>query len=560
MTTSRKLSKHAALAFLCLAATGVATAASSHFSKVPSDTPLYLGTTIDEHWLTSLGMGDAESLREALSKLSETELSDSGEPSAAGRFVQVIAEAMLQGGRGGLELVAQPGRLQIYLQGAAPVLRLQLRDGDQFEAYLDKQAKMPDTALLSVSQDSQNVWVPMGNNPEVFAAIDGDDLVLARLSDDTGYPSVAAVVAGGSGFDPDQRLMPAMSSYDMPGSTVGWMDFERLQSSLTDSEHALHAAVKEIVADPVVWEQFQSAACQADIQRFVRNTPHFIGAANYTEQAEQRQIQSAFVWPMTDEKARIAWQAIQGLVLASSDAEPPVRLGFGVSGAGVPAFVNYIAADLSSLQCPLWREQAAQSGMGLAMASSMSAMFSTVKGVTAQLFDMELDGNNSPDPNSLDAQVTVLTDSPSLLLLMMRSMLSLPANIPEDGTPVTVNTPFGVPMQLSVYPHSINIFKGAQAAESVKSLKAGVATESALLNYDLDVSWALSNLSDLSDPFQSKSPKELLRENGAAAMIPLSTEGGIRHLPYGMRMESNALYAKPEATKPAGAVVAKASD
>ena len=557
MTTSKKLGTQAALAFLCMAATGVASAAGSHFSKVPSDTPLYLGTTVDEHWMTSLGMGDAESLRQALSNLSETDASEGGEPSAAGRFIQVIAEAMLRGGRGGLELVAQPGRLQIYLQGAAPVLRLQLRDGDQFEAYLDKQVKMPDAALSSTSEGSQKIWVPVGDKPEVFAAIDGDDLVLARLSDDTGYPSVTAVVAGGSGFDSNKRMIPAMSSYDLPGSTVGWMDFERLQDSLTDTEHALHAAVKEMVTDPVVWEQFQSVACQADIQRFVRNTPHFIGAANYTELAEQRQIQSAFVWPMTDKKARAAWQALQGMVLANSDAEPPVRLGFGVSGAGVPAFVNYIAADLSSLQCPLWREQAAQSGMGLAMASSMSAMFSTVKGVTAQLFDMDLDSNNNPDPSSVDAQVTVLTDSPSLLLLMMRSALPLPANIPEDGTPVTVNTPLGVPVQLSVYPHSINVFKGAQAAESVKSMKAGVATESALLNYDLDVSWALSKSSDA---LQGKSPEELLRENGAAAMIPLSADGGIRHLPYGMRMESSAIYAKPEAKKPADAVVVKASD
>ena len=557
MTMSRKLGKHAALAFLCLATTGAASAASSHFSKVPSDTPLYLGTTADEHWMSSLGMGDAESLRQALSNLSKSGTSDNGEPSDTGRFLQVIAEAMLQGGRGGLELVAQPGRVQLYLQGAAPVLRLQLRDGDQFEAYLSKQAQLPEAALLSANEDSQKVWLPMGNKPELFAAVDGDDLVLARLSDDAGYPSVAAVVAGGSGFDPNQRMMPAMSRYDMPGTTVGWVDFERLQISIADAEHALHAAVEEQVADPQVWEQFQSAACQGDIQRFVRNTPHLVGSAKYSEQAEQRQMQSAFVWPMQDEKARAAWQALQGMVLSNADAEPPVRLGFGVNGGGVSAFVNYIAADLASLQCPLWREQAAQSGMGLAMASSMSAMFSTVKGVSAQLFDMELDGNSNPDPSSLDAQVTVLTDSPSLLLLMMRSALTLPASIPEDGTPVTVNTPLGVPVQLSVYPHSINVFKGVQAAESVKSMKAGVTTEPALLNYDVDVSWALSKSSDA---LQGKSPEELLRENGAAAMIPLSAEGGIRHLPYGMRMESNAIYAQPEVKKPAGAVVVKASN
>ena len=557
MTTSRKLGTHAALAFLCMASTGAASAASSHYAKVPSDTPLYLGTTVDEHWMASLGMGDADSLRHALSNLSENGTAADGKASATGRFLQVIAEAMLQGGRGGTELVAQPGRVQLYLQGAAPVLRLQLRDGDQFEAYLSKHAQKSDAALQAGNEGSQKIWLPVGNSPEVFAAVDGDDLVMARLSDDPGYPGVASVVEGGNGFDPDEQMMPAMSRYDMPGSTVGGLDFKRLQKSLADTDHALHAAVKELVAGPMVWQQFQSAACQGDIQRFVRNTPYLIGSANYTEQAEQREMQSAFVWPLQDEKAQSAWQGLQGIVLAGADDAPPLHLGFGVSGTGVPAFVNYIAADLAALQCPLWRDQAAQMGMGLAMASSMSAMFSSVKGITAQLFDVTLDSSNNPDPNSLDAQLTVLTDSPSLLLLMMRSTLTLPASIPEDGTPVAVNTPFGVPVQLSVYPHSINVFKGGQATESVQSMKGGVATESALLNYDLDVSWGLSKSSHA---LPGKSPEELPRENGAGAMIPLSADGGVRHLPYGLRMESNAIYARPEVKKPAGAVVVKAGN
>ena len=552
-----KLGRHAILAGLCMFYVGAATAATSHFSKVPADTPIYIGTTADEDWLVSLGLGDAESLRLALAKLAKSKSANSEDLADESRFLQVIAEAMLQGGVGGTELVAQPGRVQFYLQGAAPVVRLQLSSGKQFQAFLEEQAAEDSAAVQTASIQGQDMWVPAGVKAEVFAAVDGNDLVLSRWNQGPGYPSFKDLVSGGQGFDATNNLQPAMEKYNVSGSTVGWLDLEQLQSSIVNPEHALHQAIKAQVSDEAQWQQFLGAQCQADVSRFISNTPHAIGAVQYAHTEQQRLMKSAFVWPMLNDKARAAWQSLQGLVLTDSAEHAPFRMGLGVNGQGVSTFVNYIASDLAALQCPLWRDQAAQAGVGLAMASSMSAMFSSVKGVTAQLFDFTLDTQNNPVPDSVDAQLTVLTDSPSLLLLMLRSTLTLPASIPEDGTPVSVDTPFGVPVQLAVYPHSINVFKGESAALSVAELKNSVQTESSVLSYALDFYWAMSKSGKTQ---QGKTPEEMLRESGADAMVPLSASGGMRHLPYGMRIESNAIYAHPEKEKQPEPAVVKASN
>jgi len=211
MKTNQKFSTAATLALMCAASAGNAASSADHFDKVPSDTPFYVGTTEDERWVENLGLGDAESLRQALSKLSGDSESQSH---PAGKFIQLIAEAMLQGGAGGSELVAQPGRAQLYLQGLSPVVRLQLLDGKLFSAYLQKQAKMPAPAVQQITEDGQQIWAPTGGQAEVFAAVDGDDLVLSRLNKATGFTGIKSLVLGGDGFDPEKKMLPALTKYD----------------------------------------------------------------------------------------------------------------------------------------------------------------------------------------------------------------------------------------------------------------------------------------------------------------------------------------------------------
>lgn len=552
-----KLGKKAVLAGLCACWFGSAAAGSAHFAKVPSDTPLYIGTAANDDWLTSMGLGDPDALRSVLSRLAKGKASDSEQLGDDGLFLQVLAEALLQGGEDGENLILQPGRVQFYLHGAAPVLRLQLSSGKQLQSYLSQQAAKKGADIQSATIQSQDMWIPTGPRAEVFASIDGDDLVLARWSQGPGYPTFKEVVAGGEGFDPADELLPAMAKYNLSGSTVGWLNLAQLQQSVVNPDNAVHKAIAASVTNKAQWQQFLSEPCQADVSRYINSTPHMLGAVQHKEVDGQRHMQSAFVVPMRDDKARAAWQSVQGQVLADADNAAPIRFGLGVNGTGMSSFVNYIAADFAALQCPLWRDHAAKAGVGLAMASSMSAMFSSVKGLTAQLFDFELDAQNNPVPDTVDAQLTVLTDSPSLLLLMLRSALTLPANIPQDGTPVTVDTPIGVPVQLAVYPHSINVFKGAQASGSVAAMDKSVPTDSAVMGYVVDLLWAMTKAAENTP---GKSPQELLRESGADAMMPISMSGGVKHLPYGMRVESNAIYAEPEGEEAPAPTVVKASN
>ncbi len=545
-----------AMAALLSAVSNSAVAATSHFSKVPADTPLYLGTTTETDWLSTMGLGDVESLRDALEKFGHSGSAQGVEDEA--RFLRSLAEAMLQGGRAGNALVSQPGRVQFYLHGAAPVLRLQLNNGDQFARYLNDLAKDPEAAVQFTEAQGQGMWTVRseGANAELFAALDGDDLILARWSQQTGYPGFDEVVAGGRGFNPEKSLLPAIERYRMPGKSVAWLDIQQLRDNIIDTDSALHAAVGESWKDKSQWQQFLSAECQHDVSQFIANTPHIVGSVEQAAVEQHRGINAAFVWPMQNEKARVAWQGLQGLVLDHDEHPSPAQVGFGVSGSGMSNFIQYIASDLAALQCPLWRDQAAKAGMSMAMAGSMSAMFGSVKGITGQLFDFTLDGKGNPDPQSMDAQISVLTDSPSLLLLMMRSMLTLPAVIPDDGTPVPLQTPFGVPLQLSVLPDSINVFKGDQAEQSVGSLKQSITTESAIFNYAVDVFWGLSKGAKQ----WGKSPEELLNEQSVNALLPLAVSGGIRHLPYGLRMESNALYAEPVADEQQAPSVVKTNN
>ncbi len=516
-------------------------AAAPHFAKVPADTPVYLGTTVDSEWIRDLGLGSQDALKSSL--LQFRALAAAGADGAASEaLLQAIADALLGADDGQRALIAQPGRLQFYVQGLNPVLRLSLRSGSAFETAMQLAAKKPGAGFAAIDVAGHRTWQVATDSTEWFAAVDGDDLLLATNLDKGGDDAVAALITGGAGFDPTVRLLPAMNRYDMSGALVSWFDLQQLQRNVVDPEHPVHLQIAESATSAVdkeQWQTFLSPDCQGDVSRFIKNTPHVVGAVEHSEQGDLRTLQSALVWPQTEPAARKAWQGLQGQVLDTQNSDAPLQLSLGFSGAGVPGFVQYVAADFAAMQCPIWREQAANTGLSLAMASSMSGMFSSVKGLSAQVFDFALDQQSNPDPASVDAQLSVLTDSPSLLLLMMRSMLSLPASIPEDGTPVTIDTPMGEPVQLAVYPHSINVYKGERATASVAAMAAAPKTTVSLFSYALD---SLRVAMLFSDRMGGKTPQQLMQENDVDGLIPVFVGGSLQHLDYGMKLQSSAVY------------------
>lgn len=510
-------------------------AADSHFGKVPADTPVYLGTTESTPWLTTLTMSSPQALHEFLEQL-ESEVDEDDQNRV---FLRVIAQALLQGGKDKQSLIAQPGRIQFYLQGIVPVLRLELSSAGQFRKRLVQDGETNSPSLVVEENEGHELWLAKAGTQasDFFAAIDGEDLVVARYSHKTENPSYKAIIEGTGGFDPEVSLFPAKKDYALSGDTVAWFDLQQLRDNVVNEDSALHAAMRDNIQDQAAWQQFLGPECQHDVSRFVDNTPHLIADAEHRVADNQNAIDGAFVWPLRDSKAQAAWQALQGEVLQLQADASPFQLGLGLDGQGTAAYIQYLTSDLAALQCPLWRDKAAQFGVAMAMGSSMSAMFSSVKGITVQLFDLSLDANKNPDPQSVDAQVTVLTDNPSLLLLMLRSTLPLPAVIPEDGTPITIQTPIGVPLQLAVYPHSINLYKGEKASHSVAALKKEMPTKAALFDMGIDTIWALLKSESL--------PESVINEMNLKHGTPAFSSMSIRHLPYGLRSESTMRYVFP---------------
>lgn len=535
--TDQRLAKALLFATMLCAAQG-AHAATAHFSKVPADSPVYLGTTVDSPWIRDLGLSGQDALKSALEEFSGLGVAAT-DAAAAEKFLQAVADALLGNAPGQRMLIEQPGRLQVYLQGLNPVLRVSLSSGPAFERALQSAAEEVGADFSPVDVGGQRVWRASAGTESWFVAVDGDDLVVAADIAQSGEKAVGEIISGGTGFDPDTRLNPAMSDYKLSGSLVSWLDFEQLQMNAVNPDHALYQKLATTLEDKEKWQTFLSPACQGDVSRFVKNTPHVVGAVDHSEAGDKRTLHSVLIWPQADVAAQKAWQGLQGVVLDTESSDSPLQLGFGFSGAGVPGFVQYVAADFAAMQCPLWRDEAANAGLGLAMASSMSAMFSSVKGLTAQVFDLSLDQQSNPDPASLDAQLTVLTDSPSLLLLMLRSVLSLPASIPEDGTPVTVSTPLGIDVQLAVYPHSINVYRGPLAAESVADLSTGPKTVVRLFDYAVE---ALQLARLFVGDRDGKTPEQLLQQEGMQGLMPVFVEGALQHFSYGMKLQSRAVY------------------
>lgn len=194
--------------------------------------------------------------------------------------------------------------------------------------------------------------------------------------------------------------------------------------------------------------------------------------------------------------------SIRGFIPAhvTNGEEKVLGFGYGVDVAKVAPLVNtlwgrFTKAEFKCSELVALQQQAKQnSPMAIAM---MTGMANSVKGVSASIFDLVMEPNDQgmPEPKTFDALVTLSAEDPLVLVNTVKGLAPMlgQIQIPEDGTPVSINQyipspqPLGMDIKLAVKGDHLVLFTGEKATIIAEKMASQALETNGMTHFSMDM-------------------------------------------------------------------------
>jgi len=463
-------------------------------------------------------------------------LTDNGSPGMkmlAGLLLELLSADDLQDipARMGLD---EAFNIAFYAVGAAPVLRLELKDSAAFAAFIDALEQRLDLTPAPGSQGSlsyRRYSLLQGSDthgPWYLSIADNNGVASLFLeSRELGGEQIASLALGLE--QPEQSLAGSNRLADMARDQgflpdlLGYVDHRELVRALTEPEgNRLGGVITAMQAmdDSQDWsllDTLRSEACRKDLSGIAEDWPRTSMGYTQLRFSEPAVVDASMVIESRDQQTMTGLAGLRGHMpahLAGQTATSAFGLAIGLNAAALPSFIQQtwlrlVSADYS---CGSLQElQMALGEMDPAMLGLVTGMISGVKGLSASIQTLEFGQAGSdgmPEIKDLSALVTVSSDNAHGNLAMLGLMLPWlgQVNVPADGTPVPLMLPMddmprinGKPLMpmLAIRGSHITLFAGESARAVALGLDQDALQANGFVSMDFDYGFYGSMLDSL---------------------------------------------------------------
>lgn len=432
--------------------------------------------------------------------------------------------------------LASQSRSLFYMVGAAPVLRLQLADEQQFSGFIDK--------LAQQSGFHYQLDTLKNHSFRRFRLDEFDSEVELLVSIDRGW---ATLTLHHRDLPTDHRLqslaqqMPALNfanssvltdylrRYQLHSDAVGFVSSEQLALALTTRDgNQLAKDIQLTLADHLAaaLESWQTSSCQTDLLKLAQLWPGLVMDNQIINpQPDQFKLSGSLRIPTQSRSALEALQTMQGFIPSALQGKLPQTMFYMATGLDVgqltPAVSQlWAAATDYPLRCePLSAiQQQMKTQNPLLMLAVAGIAGNGLQGLSVTVNGFSID-RLSGMPEQADALLTLTADNPQRLLSSATALNPMFAGIrlPAVGeeVPLANLLPaaalFDFDLRLRTSEHHLMIYAGDLAKQQASQLATEPLTKNGLLAFGVNYQQFFSRLTELSLHSGQEMPADLQR-------------------------------------------------
>ena len=427
---------------------------ASLLAYVPADTPYLLANLeappdavqdkLEKH-LDPLLLSYQKLVRAIVAEQA-AKMSNSGDDEAAEKMVAIagpLSELMsLEGLRAaGLE---RDSAVVMYGEGLLPVMRVNLSDGDLFEAAMKKIEADAGESMETASVDGQSYRYVGDEEGRVLIAVVGDDLVItivpAVASEDM-LKSVLGLSLPDKSIAATDILGNLQKEYDFAPYYMGFVDVTNIAEVFLGDQTGTNAQLLELMEyDPATL----SDVCKTEIRNMAAIAPRLV--TGYTEFSEDRFVSNSIVELRPDIATGLS--ALTAPVPGLGQPQGGLMtFGMSLNMLGAREFyaARLDAMEESPFKCEHFAELQAGVGKGREILQQpVPPIIYDFKGFLAVVQEMEgLDLARQTPPTSIDMWILLAMDNVEGLIAMgsMFSPELAGANLQPDGKVRPLNLP-----------------------------------------------------------------------------------------------------------------------
>lgn len=379
------------------------------------------------------------------------------------------------------------GAYLVYLEGAAPVLRLSLADPEAFAKRLaEAEAKVGETARReALGEHSLRLW-PLAEGEKALQLgllQDDNSLTLSLVSPNDSPEARKARFARTPAADPlagSEQLRSLRQRYARADLFMGYLDFHGLAKALLTPEQS--AAGRELRRWFPDWESDQpqlSDACRKDYVRLAAGAPRLsMGLRDLTVKGNELSESLGFDLAITDSANRESLQQLQGFVPdyshKSRDKLGALAMGVNLSQL-VPVMTDFWTRfTQASFECESLQalQQQAQK-TNPALLAMGTAMVDSVRGLGLAVYDLSLESASGGLPGGSVLFSLSATRPADLAALATNFVPQLAGSVPPsaDGEPKPLPSIMGqAGLYWAIQGQHLVVYRGQEAESAAKAL------------------------------------------------------------------------------------------
>ncbi len=344
--------------------------------------------------------------------------------------------------------------------------------------------------LQQTKKDAENLVSTGGKEgPGLIIAADGKDLTFAfghNAYDPELLDQLLGLEKPEKSLAASGKLKRIRKEWNYGEEMVFYIDNQLIVDAMTGGDSLAAKQVAMIASREgkmqADLELLAQEPCRGELRQMAANWPMMVSGNRVFEVADtSMKVDSHFAMLFDHEEWRNTLKLLRGVVpVSQSSSEALMSFGVGVDVDSLPQLsgqltdllsqVNYDCEILSPLN-EIGETDISAVSMGAMMFSGMAR---GIKGVSVNLFDVELNAESKQMPvKNADAAIAIAAEDPATLVQTLRMLpqMSMLADLPLDGSAMSLNSllpiplPEGVELFAAVKGKNIVIYSGEQAAE-----------------------------------------------------------------------------------------------
>jgi len=509
---------------------------------IPADTPVFSGQLTPfpiKDYLTSVPQIDSSQ------EVSLSQIFNEETPAIAfsqkifDAYKETLANPELLSTNFGL---ADEIRAYFYTLGLLPVLKVEIANPQAFWAFLDKNEQEANFTHVEGTLKNQAYRSYRLTDDDVDAE-NTIDLIVSEangiLTFTVKTPGVSEqLFAAALGLDKATNslaetgtLSAIAKQHNLPESNIGFINHVEIIKGLTTTDgnliaKQLSALMKDQPESPLL--QIQSAVCQQEFAAIAQNWPRT--AFGYTQIDVTKEETTIGFSAIIESKNKVILDSLKSLrgyipEFAQGYGDKAASVGIGFDVSNLSKSLTNIFSDLSTpaYQCaPLKniQREVSQGSQQLAMLGMGANMAAGVKGLSAALFNYDVENitSNTPTLNSLDAMFAIHAKEPKALFDSLKMMLPglSQLNLTVDGPAVALKSIAPLPPEFTIDPqiaikgdHFV-VYNGEAATKAADSLSNETLSANGLYQVAFDLPKLIAPVMEELEGQKQDLPPEIL--------------------------------------------------